>query len=145
MPARGGWPENKKPKVKTQTSPSHGAALWMPVPLGSCRVRGKCVVLETQYVSVSKTFSWNFFFLKKFFLKKWICSNLNLSQIKKKNIYKSVNCEASYSASPSAVENCFFPKVLVTPWSDPYSFFPLNLPVSFNKTSPHLNALKVLY
>lgn len=26
------------------------------------------------------------FFLKKFFLKKWICSNLKLSQIKKKNI-----------------------------------------------------------
>lgn len=83
-----------------------------------------------------------FFFLKKFFLKKWNCSNLKLSQIKKKNIYKSVNCEASYSASPSAVENCFFPNFLVTPWSDSYYFFPLSLPVSFNKTFPLLMLLK---
>lgn len=27
------------------------------------------MVLETQYVTVSKTFSWIFFFLKKFFFK----------------------------------------------------------------------------
>lgn len=74
--------------------------------------------------------------MKKFFLKKWICSNLKLSQIKKKNIYKSVNCEASNSASPSAVENCFFPNIAVTPWSDSYSFLPLNLPVPFKMTFP---------
>lgn len=126
-----------KPEAKLQTSPSYKALPWTPVPFSSCRVRGKCVVLETQYVSVSKTFSWNFCFLKKFFSKKkrkkkrkkeWICSNLILSQIKKNiyihtrtHVYISVNYKLQFS-QPYCCGNLFFSEPLVPPWSDSLLF-----------------------